>query len=133
MHALLLPRVSQVQRSVSYNSLTPHTAPKFIKATPTLFLPVTVSLHRGHLFTLPPHPSQVATCPHGNRTSSLLAQPHTRHSTTAEPLEDYIEGGREGRAGGRKEERGGERERGKEGFRNREGEGRWKKGGEGVS
>ena len=36
MHALLLPRVSQVQRSVSYNSLTPHTTPKFIEATPTL-------------------------------------------------------------------------------------------------
>ena len=71
-------------------------------------------------------------CPHGNRTSSLLARPHTRHSTTAEPLEDYIEGGREGRAGGREEERGGERERGKEGFRNRKGEGRWKEGGEGV-
>ncbi len=89
--------------------------PKFIQATPTLFLPVTVSLHRGHLFTLPPHSSQVATCPHGNRTSSLLAQPHTRHSTTAEPLEDWREGGREGQEGGKEGEREGgiEKERGR--------------------
>ena len=109
--------------------ITPHTVPKFIEATPTLFLPVTVSLHRGHLFTLPPHPSQVATCPHGNRISSLLAQPHTRHSTTAEPLEDYTEGGKGRREGG-KGRREGQEGRG-QGEREGEREGVIKKGGGG--